>query len=256
MNVKTKLIDRLRPLMLGAVLLSGAAHAAMQPVDRVVAIVDNDVVMKSQLDQRVHEVQQTIAKRGGGKPPAGALEQQVLERLIVENLQLQIGERSGIRITDEELNQAVATIAQRNGMSPEQFRGETLIGAHGGNGEIHRSLAPVFHSAEERETSCCFRDFVMSRANVVFISGKCSQHLETNHLVRSGSLVNLHVNRVDIIIIVNIYKNSFFFRGKRGKEKIIEDANDDDQCANEQACNTFFIHYQKIFIFSRCKFSI
>jgi peptidyl-prolyl cis-trans isomerase SurA len=88
----------------------------------VVAIVDNDVVMQSQLDQRVHEVQQTIAKRGGGVPPAGALEQQVLERLIVENLQLQIGERSGIRITDEELNQAVGTIAQRNNMSLEQFR--------------------------------------------------------------------------------------------------------------------------------------
>ena len=122
MNVKTKLIDRLRPVLLGAVLLSGAVHAAVQPLDRVVAIVDNDVVMQSQLDQRVHEVQQTIAKRGGGVPPAGALEQQVLERLIVENLQLQIGERSGIRITDEELNQAIGTIAQRNGMTLDQFR--------------------------------------------------------------------------------------------------------------------------------------
>ncbi|QBF28812.1 molecular chaperone SurA [Pseudomonas tructae] len=120
--MKTKLTDCLRPLLLGAVLLSGAAHAAPQPLDSVVAIVDNDVVMKSQLDSRVHEVQQTIAKRGGGAPPAGALEQQVLERLIVENLQLQIGDRSGIRITDEELNQAIGTIAQRNGMSLEQFR--------------------------------------------------------------------------------------------------------------------------------------
>nr|WP_189661666.1 peptidylprolyl isomerase [Pseudomonas urmiensis] len=108
--------------MLGAVMLSGAVHAAVQPLDSVVAIVDNDVVMKSQLDQRVREVEQTIAKRGGGTPPPGALDQQVLERLIVENLQLQIGERSGIRITDEELNQAIATIAQRNGMSLDQFR--------------------------------------------------------------------------------------------------------------------------------------
>lgn len=108
--------------MLGAALLSGAVHAAVQPLDRVVAIVDNDVVMQSQLDQRTHEVQQTIAKRGGGVPPASALEQQVLERLIVENLQLQIGERSGIRITDEELNQAIGTIAQRNGMTLDQFR--------------------------------------------------------------------------------------------------------------------------------------
>ncbi|MFR0673527.1 peptidylprolyl isomerase SurA [Enterobacterales bacterium AW_CKDN230030176-1A_HGKHYDSX7] len=120
--MKTKLFDRIRPALLGLAMLSGAVHAAVQPLDRVVAIVDNDVVMQSQLDQRTREVQQTIAKRGGGVPPASALQQQVLERLIVENLQLQIGERSGIRITDEELNQAIATIAQRNGMTPDQFR--------------------------------------------------------------------------------------------------------------------------------------
>jgi len=120
--VKTKLIDCLRPLMLGALMLSSTAHAAVQTLDKIVAIVDNDVVMQSQLDQRVHEVQQTIAKRGGAVPPSSVLDQQVLERLIVENLQLQIGERSGIRITDEELNQAIGTIAQRNNMSLEQFR--------------------------------------------------------------------------------------------------------------------------------------
>ena len=122
MHVKTKLIDCLRPLMLGALMLSSTAHAAVQTLDKIVAIVDNDVVMQSQLDQRVHEVQQTIAKRGGAVPPTSVLDQQVLERLIVENLQLQIGERSGIRITDEELNQAIGTIAQRNNMSLEQFR--------------------------------------------------------------------------------------------------------------------------------------
>ncbi len=122
MNVKTKLCNGLRPLMLGALLLSGAAHAAVQPLDSVVAIVDNDVIMKSQMDQRVREVQQTIAKRGGGTPPAEALQSQVLDRLILENLQLQMGDRSGIRIGDEELNQALETIAQRNGMSLAQFR--------------------------------------------------------------------------------------------------------------------------------------
>ncbi|WP_426117709.1 peptidylprolyl isomerase [Pseudomonas sp. DSP3-2-2] len=120
--MKTKLSDCLRPLLLGALLLGTAAHAAVQPLDSVVAIVDNDVIMKSQMDQRVREVQQTIAKRGSGVPPAEALQPQVLDRLILENLQLQIGERSGIRITDEELNQAIGTIAQRNNMSVDQFR--------------------------------------------------------------------------------------------------------------------------------------
>lgn len=122
MNVKTKLSDRLRPLLLGAALLAATAQAQVRPLDRVVAIVDNDVVMQSQLEARLREVQQTIDKRGGALPPENVLSQQVLERLIIENIQLQIGERSGIRITDEELNQAMSTIAQRNGMSLEQFR--------------------------------------------------------------------------------------------------------------------------------------
>src|SRR5690606_9105699 len=55
-------------------------------------------------------------------PPRDIMQQQVLERLITENLQLQIGDRSGIRISDEELNQALATIAQRNNMTLDQFR--------------------------------------------------------------------------------------------------------------------------------------
>ena len=122
MNVKIKLSDCVRPLLLGALFLGTAAQAEVQPLNRVVAIVDNDVVMQSQLDARLREVQQTIAQRGASVPPASVLSQQVLERLIIENIQLQIGERSGIRITDEELNQAIGTSAQRNGMSIEQFR--------------------------------------------------------------------------------------------------------------------------------------
>lgn len=108
--------------MLGALLVSSFARADVTPLDRVVAIVDNDVVMQSQLDQRLREVRQTIQKRGAPLPPEHVLTQQVLERLIIEDIQLQIGERSGIRITDEELNQAMGTIAQRNHMTLDQFQ--------------------------------------------------------------------------------------------------------------------------------------
>ncbi|MDP3976644.1 MAG: peptidylprolyl isomerase [Pseudomonas sp.] len=120
--MKIKLSDCVRPLLLGALFLGAVAQAEVQPLNRVVAIVDNDVIMQSQLDARVREVQQTIAKRGAALPPENVLSQQVLDRLVIENIQLQIGDRSGIRITDEELNQALASIAQRNGMSLEQFR--------------------------------------------------------------------------------------------------------------------------------------
>lgn len=124
MNVKSnkKLTKRLRPLLLATLLLGTAVHAEVRPLDRVIAIVDNDVIMQSQLDQRLREVEQTIAKRGAQLPPRDQLIAQVLERLILENIQLQMGARAGIRIGDEELAQAMATIAQRNGLTLEQFQ--------------------------------------------------------------------------------------------------------------------------------------
>ncbi|MFX7878756.1 peptidylprolyl isomerase, partial [Acinetobacter baumannii] len=61
--MKIKLCNRLRPLALGAALLCSFAHAEVVPLDRVVAIVDNDVIMQSQLDQRLREVHQTLLKR-------------------------------------------------------------------------------------------------------------------------------------------------------------------------------------------------
>ncbi|MBD1552105.1 molecular chaperone SurA [Pseudomonas sp. C2L12B] len=120
--MKTKLCNLLRPALLGALLATGSAHAQLQQLDRVVAIVDNDVIMQSQLDQRMSTIEQDLAKRGGPQPPRDVLQKQVLDRLILDNLQLQIGERSGIRVTDEELNDAIGTIAQRNNMTVDQFR--------------------------------------------------------------------------------------------------------------------------------------
>ena len=74
MNVKTKLSDFLLPILFGTLLFGSLAHAEVQPLDRVVAIVDNDVIMQSQLDQRLREVQKSIAKQGGGQPPLDALQ--------------------------------------------------------------------------------------------------------------------------------------------------------------------------------------
>lgn len=73
MNVKIKLSDTLRPL-LGALLLSSVAftslvEAQVRPLDRIVAIVDNDVVMQSQLDERLREVQQNMQRSGAQLPP-------------------------------------------------------------------------------------------------------------------------------------------------------------------------------------------
>lgn len=80
MNVKTKLCNALRPLALGAALaLTPLAQAAVVPLDKVVAIVDNDVVMQSQLDQRLNEVKQNITRRGAA---AGDVLLDLVESLI------------------------------------------------------------------------------------------------------------------------------------------------------------------------------
>ena len=120
-NVKTMLIKHLSALILASSLLVGNLYAAEQPLDRVAAIVDNDVVMYSQYQTRLKEVQQTIAKRGVQAPAEDVLRQQVMERLILDAIQLQIAERSGIRVSDEELNASMATIAERNGLTQQEF---------------------------------------------------------------------------------------------------------------------------------------
>ena len=104
--------------------LTGIAPAAAKvvPLDRVVAIVDNDVIMESELDSRLKTVRAQLQQRTSTLPPDEVLKQQVLERLIIENLQLQIADRAGARIDDNSLNQAISNIARNNGMTLEQFR--------------------------------------------------------------------------------------------------------------------------------------
>ena len=128
-NVKTMLIKPLSALVLVSTMLAGTVHAAEQKLDRIAAIVDNDVVMLSQYQTRLKEVQQTISKRGVEVPPDDVLRQQVMERLIIDAIQLQIAERSGIRVSDEELSASLATIAERNGLTQKEF--EQALAADG-----------------------------------------------------------------------------------------------------------------------------
>ena len=128
-NVKTMLIKPLSALVLVSAMLAGTVHAAEQKLDRIAAIVDNDVVMLSQYQTRLKEVQQTLSKRGVEVPPDDVLRQQVMECLIIDAIQLQIAERSGIRVSDEELSASLATIAERNGLTQKEF--EQALAADG-----------------------------------------------------------------------------------------------------------------------------
>lgn len=115
------LIKPLRTLCLGLACAASMSVAAEQPLDRIAVIVNDGVIMQSQYTKRLNEVRETLTSRNAELPPADVLQQQVLERMILDELQLQMGERSGIRVSDEELNESIAGLAARNQLSPDAF---------------------------------------------------------------------------------------------------------------------------------------
>ena len=120
MNNFKKVIVPVFVITIGSLLpLSGSAQVRV--LDKIVAIVDDDVVLRSELEQRIDSVRIQISQSGTQAPPEDVLQQQVLDRLISERLQLTIGYDAGVRIADEELNQAIARIASSNKISVEQY---------------------------------------------------------------------------------------------------------------------------------------
>ena len=103
-------------------LLSLNVHSKIELLDRVVAVVDSGVIMESQLNSRVEEILQRIKNDNAELPPLNLIEEQVLDRLIIEEIQLQIADRAGIKISDSELNQTLARVSAQNNLSLEEFR--------------------------------------------------------------------------------------------------------------------------------------
>ena len=118
----------MKPLLaslLAACLLAGNAFAqqAMQPVDRIVAVVDDDVVLQSELDRATHNVLAQFSKQPNGQlPPADILRKQVLERLILLRLEVAQAAQQGIRVSDQEVDAALGNVARQNNMTPDQLR--------------------------------------------------------------------------------------------------------------------------------------
>lgn len=104
-------------------LLAPTARAQeLQPIDRIVAVVDEDVILRSELDRAVANITAQYAGRENQLPPRDVLERQVLERLVLLRLQVARAQATGVRVTDQELDQAVAGIAAQNRFSVDQLR--------------------------------------------------------------------------------------------------------------------------------------
>ncbi len=111
----------LATLLVASALISQSAYAKVQMLDRIVAVVNDGAIMASELDERINTIALQFQEKGQQLPPPAVMREQVLDRMVLERLQLQLAERGGIKVDDASLNQALAGIARQNGMSLEDF---------------------------------------------------------------------------------------------------------------------------------------
>lgn len=114
----------LLPCVLAAALLASPVTVpaqALQPIEGIAAVVDEDVILRSELDRAVANVLQQYAGREAQLPPRDVLERQVLERLVLVKLQVARADSTGVRVSEQDIDQAVAGIAGQNGLTVEQL---------------------------------------------------------------------------------------------------------------------------------------
>lgn len=105
-------------------LLASNAHAedTVVKMDRIVAIVNKNAITEQELEDKVQTVSAQLEKQGKTLPPEATLRKQILERLIVDNLQLQLAAERGIRVNDTQLDKTIERIAEQNRMGIEEFK--------------------------------------------------------------------------------------------------------------------------------------
>ena len=116
----------LKPLTAILLLLTSTqvALAQGQQIDKIIAIVDDSVVLSSELETRLEDVKLRFSDQTGQLPPDDVLREQILERLIIENIQVQLASRYGISPSDAQVNQAFSQMATSQGVTPEALASE------------------------------------------------------------------------------------------------------------------------------------
>ncbi len=126
---KNNILKQLSLCTMAIVLTFGAALSVaatdndnIVEIDRVVAIVNDDVITDSELQQRIDAILLQMRQQKASLPPRSVLKKQVLERIIINRIQLQLAAANGMRVDDETLNQTISRIAEQNGMTISEFR--------------------------------------------------------------------------------------------------------------------------------------
>ena len=104
-----------------SIFISAYSQAAIQLLDRIAVIVDDGLIMESQVNKGIEEILERYREQNIPISDESIVRDQVIESLIIEELQLQLGNRAGVRISDTELNDTVTRIAKNNQMDLEEF---------------------------------------------------------------------------------------------------------------------------------------
>jgi len=112
----------MRSLLVTLLLFAHASLGQVQMLDRVVAIVDDDIILTSELQESLETVRATLEARGVEMPEDEVLVRETLDRLILDSIQMQLANRYGVRIPDQQLDEAMTRLARQNGLTLEQFR--------------------------------------------------------------------------------------------------------------------------------------
>ncbi len=99
-----------------------APPKATGEIDRILVVVNDDVITETELANRLAETKKQLALEKIKTPPDDILRKQLLDRMVLERLQLQLAVQTGIRVGESEVDQAIETIARRNNLSVENFR--------------------------------------------------------------------------------------------------------------------------------------
>lgn len=111
-----------RMLILGVAITANTAFAAPQEVDKVAAVVNNGVVLESDVDNMMRTVKSQAQQAHQQLPDDKTLRHQILERQVMDTIILQMGEKAGLQVSDQQLDQAIQNIAAQNKMSMDQLR--------------------------------------------------------------------------------------------------------------------------------------
>ena len=109
-------------LFLLIVFISPMTNAAIELLDKVAVIVEDGIILESEVNKRIEQIIESLKQSDTPLPPQEVLFEQIIERMIIEEIQLQKAQMAGVRISDQELNESMAQIAQGNGLSLQDFR--------------------------------------------------------------------------------------------------------------------------------------